>query len=249
MKTASSLLLALFLCVFATDRLHAQEATTFDADRYTDQGGGNVLFEQGTLFLDGSYVPATSDTFPVSQFQLDAATLAQVSGQPVATLNVYEQIADITPGYLDNFPRSADTYPINGVPYVIVSVAGLTTAPPPTETPTVSLKVPAGVGTLAGTAVKVTFTRTGSTTADLVVRYKVRGSARSGTDYKPLSGTLTIPAGQSSARLKVKTLDAADAGTASSVLKLVLLPGADGSYGVAAGASSGKLHIVAFLPL
>ncbi len=241
MKKASSLLLALFFCMFTTGRLHAQEATSFDADRYTDQGGGNVLFEQGTLFDDGSYVPETSDTFPASQFQLDAATLALVSGQPVATLNVYEQIANISPGYLDNFMRSADTYPINGVPYVIVSVAGLTTTPSPTATPTVSLKVPTGGTVVAGAVVKVTFTRTGSTTANLTVRYKAKGTAESGTDYKPLSGTLTFPAGQSSVKLKVKTLAAADG---SPLLKLVLLPGTDGSYDVAAAAANGKLRII-----
>ena len=73
------------------------------------------------------------------------------------------------------------------------------------------------------------------------MRYKAKGTAQSGTDYKPLSGTLTIPAGQSSVKLKVKTLDAADG---SPLLKLVLLPGADGSYSVAADASNGKLRII-----
>jgi hypothetical protein len=49
----------------------------------------------------------------------------------------------------------------------------------------------------------LTVTRAGSTSASLSVRYTVNGTATSGTDYRALSGTVTIPAGASSARIVV----------------------------------------------
>jgi Calx-beta domain-containing protein len=48
-----------------------------------------------------------------------------------------------------------------------------------------------------------TVTRAGSTTAPLSVRYTVTGTASPTTDYRALSGTLTIPAGAASAKILV----------------------------------------------
>jgi subtilase family serine protease len=52
-----------------------------------------------------------------------------------------------------------------------------------------------------------TFSRTGSTDADLVVSYAVGGTAAPGTDYVPLSGTLTIPAGAAEASVVLTPVD------------------------------------------
>jgi N-acetylneuraminic acid mutarotase len=46
--------------------------------------------------------------------------------------------------------------------------------------------------------------RTGSTASSLTVKYNTGGTAISGTDYEVLSGTITIPAGQSSVQLVVR---------------------------------------------
>jgi hypothetical protein len=48
--------------------------------------------------------------------------------------------------------------------------------------------------------------RTGSTSASLTVNYTVGGTAVSGTDYTALPGTVTIPAGSSSATIAVNPL-------------------------------------------
>lgn len=50
-------------------------------------------------------------------------------------------------------------------------------------------------------------TRTGSTAAALVVRYTMSGSATNGIDYDSLVGSVTIPAGASSAALPVNPID------------------------------------------
>jgi hypothetical protein len=48
-----------------------------------------------------------------------------------------------------------------------------------------------------------TVTRAGTTSAPLSVRYTVAGTATASTDYRTLSGTVTIPAGAASARIAV----------------------------------------------
>jgi subtilisin len=52
-----------------------------------------------------------------------------------------------------------------------------------------------------------TVTRTGSTASQLTVQYKVNGTAAPGADYQTLSGTITIPAGASTALIVVTPLD------------------------------------------
>jgi hypothetical protein len=62
---------------------------------------------------------------------------------------------------------------------------------------------PANTGTF-------TVTRTGSTTASLDVFYTVTGTATNGNDYTALAGSVTIPAGQSSATITVGPIDDPD---------------------------------------
>ena len=52
-----------------------------------------------------------------------------------------------------------------------------------------------------------TFSRSGSTTTSLTVRYSVGGTAGNGADYASLSGSLTIPSGSSSAALTISPMD------------------------------------------
>ena len=52
-----------------------------------------------------------------------------------------------------------------------------------------------------------TVTRTGSTTSDLSVQYKITGTAGPGVDYVALSGNVTIPAGASTAIITVTPID------------------------------------------
>ncbi len=79
--------------------------------------------------------------------------------------------------------------------------------------PSVSFVVPGSDGgkstTVAegGPKLKILLTRTGDTTQPLTVTYKATSSAVPSTDYKPLSGIATIPAGATSTKLKIKTYD------------------------------------------
>ena len=87
----------------------------------------------------------------------------------------------------------------------------------------------------------VIVSRTGDTGAPLTVAYKAKGSAVAGVDYKPLAGTVTIPAGSVKAKIKVKPLPGLSA-AAKLKLKLLLLSPSDGSYTV--GTSPVKIELL-----
>ena len=71
-----------------------------------------------------------------------------------------------------------------------------------------------------------TVTRTGSTTASLVVFYTVTGTATNSTDYTALAGSITIPAGQASATITVTPIPDIDVeGPETVILTLVAAAG------------------------
>ncbi len=75
----------------------------------------------------------------------------------------------------------------------------------PPFVPTVTLSVVGdGTATVGGDFARVLFSRDGDTTEALTVHYQVQGKARNGVDYEALPGVLTIPAGKTRAKLKIK---------------------------------------------
>ncbi len=61
-------------------------------------------------------------------------------------------------------------------------------------------------GVIVGSSGYFRFTRSGSTANDVTVNYTLGGTATSGTDYTALTGSVTIPSGQSSADADVTAL-------------------------------------------
>lgn len=174
----------------------------------TAKAGRDYLAVTGALvWRDGDATPR-SFTVPISDLGLsDGSTrgftvrLAAPTGG--ATLGT---VATATVGILENDPP----------------------APPVLET--VSLTVLGdGTATVGGANGKIVFTRDGDTELALTVNYRVQGKPRNGSDYELLSGTLVIPAGQTSAKLKIKPRrTAAFKGTAK--LKIIPIPPQDGSF-------------------
>ena len=76
---------------------------------------------------------------------------------------------------------------------------------------------------------KVSIQRVGDTTSALTVLYKVAGSAKSGVDYKPVTGSVTIPAGTASAKVKIKPINN-NMVDGTRVAKVKLLAPTDNSY-------------------
>ena len=126
---------------------------------------------------------------------------------------------------------------------LVSPTGGATLGTPSTETVTITENDPPrptvvtlsvlgdGTATVGGASAKVLFTRSGDDTAPLMVNYQVAGPAGNGTDYQNLSGSLTIPAGSSSAKLKIKAnRNAPDHGTLT--IKIVPIAPIDHSYEV-----------------
>lgn len=102
------------------------------------------------------------------------------------------------------------------------------------ELPTVTVQADGAAGepTRPGT---FTLTRSGGLAEALTVKYSVGGTATPGSDYRTLSGAVTIPAGSASAAVVLAPVDDRDAEPSESVV-LTLSP--DPSYAVGTPASA-----------
>src|SRR5690348_8596404 len=78
--------------------------------------------------------------------------------------------------------------------------------PPPVgiDPPVVTVAKQAGHASEAGTIKSFTLTRGGATDAPLTVHFVLGGRAKNGIDYGRIGNSVTIPAGASSIRLKVR---------------------------------------------
>ena len=108
--------------------------------------------------------------------------------------------------------------------------------PVPVVNLAVTTATAAEVGPVSGA---FTVSRSGSTSFSLPVHYTVGGTATNGTDYVTLSGTATIPAGQSSAAISVTPLaDTLAEGSETVVVTLA----SDPTYTI--GSGSGTVTIL-----
>ena len=101
-------------------------------------------------------------------------------------------------------------------------------------TPTVQLTVLRAAAYKQGKRGKLLVARTGDVSADLTVNYTVGGTAEAGSAYQPLSGSVTIPAGSASAKVKVVPVDAAPASTVGETVTVTLQDSGSG-YAVSEG--------------
>jgi acetyl esterase/lipase len=76
--------------------------------------------------------------------------------------------------------------------------------------------------------------------ADLTVRYRVAGTAANGVDYAPLSGSVTLPAGETSALVDVQPVDDGLAETGETVI-LTLAPSSSYRIGPSPWASTASV--------
>jgi N-acetylneuraminic acid mutarotase len=106
-------------------------------------------------------------------------------------------------------------------------------------TPTLSIAATDNSAAESGTNTgKFTITRSGSTSASLLVNYAIGGSATNGTDYSTIGGSITIPAGAASAAITVTPKDDASVEGNETVV-LTLSP----KSGYALGTSSATVTI------
>ena len=88
-----------------------------------------------------------------------------------------------------------------------------------------------GTAVVGGEKGRVLFSRSGDTSAPLVVQYQLKGKPINGVDYEYLPGSLTIPAGEAGAKLKIKPIPGTSyRGTSN--LRIIPVAPTDGSYSV-----------------
>ena len=201
-----------------------------------------------TISVSASDPDALTNLVPAGLARADAAGNAQL-----AALEYF--INGISQGKSLQPPFSFDFSPPTSGKYVLSAVAtdgaGLATISDPinaTVDPvatTVSLAAGGTGEAVEGGANGVVIVTRASTdnSAPLTVSYKVKGAAVAGVDYKKLPGTVTIPAGASKAKIKLKPIkDSPNSSTLK--VKFVLLPSSDGSYTI--GTGTAKLKLVGF---
>jgi acetyl esterase/lipase len=178
----------------------------------------------GTASLGADYAaPASSATFPAGASSLNV-TVTPVDDNLVEGDEAVELRLAYDPSYrIDSAHASASlTITDNDSP------AGL---------PVVTIQATDPGAAEAGADPGVfTVSVAGGFPGDLTVRYTVAGTAVNGTDYAPLSGSLTIPAGQTSATLEVDPVADGVLETAETVL-VTLAPSS--SYAVGSPATAG----------
>ena len=163
-----------------------------------------------------------------------AASLIQPGSQTVSTFKLPALSTDRV-HYLTAVVTDKGTGVSAQSAQVVLTPGGVASSPP-----VVTVVLPGGTGgnvaTISdhGPALKLMITRSAAdgnaadldVSQSLTVSYKTKGSAVAGVNYKPLTGSATIPAGAAFVKVKIKPLNA-DATTA---LKLKLLPSAGGAY-------------------
>jgi uncharacterized repeat protein (TIGR03803 family) len=110
---------------------------------------------------------------------------------------------------------------------MVTSPLTLTLAPAPVVLPVVTLATTVPQTTVGGgKPAKFALTLTAPASADLVITYKIKGTAINGVDYRLLKNSVTIPAGASSKVIKI--VPQGDLEGASSKVVALLLQSGDG---------------------
>jgi hypothetical protein len=190
----------------------APTLTVVASDATAAEGGGNP--GAFTISRTGSTAASLTVHYAIGGAAVNGTDFATLSGSviipagsPVATLTVSPTddatvegnetvvlVLSADPAYLVGSPNSAT-----------VTITDNDQSPTqPTVTVVASDASASESGPNSGT---FTFSRTGSTVAGLAVRYSIGGSAANATDYGTLSGSVTIPAGTSSAALTVNPIE------------------------------------------
>ncbi|MFM9959747.1 MAG: trypsin-like serine protease [Planctomycetaceae bacterium] len=203
----------------------------------TDANAAETLITQAansgtfTITRTGSTSAALSVLLSVSGTAVNGsdysrlpATVTIAAGQASTTLTLTpiddtlsESTESVTVTLANSSAYNIDTTKLNGT----VTIADNDRVLP-------SISVVARDATAAETRVgqtvnrgQFTISRTGSTAASLTLAYSAAGTATNGTDYSRLSGTVTVPVGQSSVSLNVSPVDDSQVeGTESVVLRL-----------------------------
>lgn len=179
-----------------------------DTGRKDSRGDAIVRWEQGTLYVKEGFIPIASAEYSASQFKLDAATLAAIDGKSVGTLSLWVQFQNTPGGGLDlsAFQRSSETYSINSVPYILISVRGSGGTSPGKPSVSVSAVQP-NAGEAGPVNGRFLIALDAARGQDVKVAFALAGKAKNGKDYVRIAKSVLIPAGNVSAFVEIVPID------------------------------------------
>ncbi|MDP1662650.1 MAG: Calx-beta domain-containing protein [Phycisphaerales bacterium] len=150
------------------------------------------VFDGGDILLSGDVFGGSVAVFAVGSLYGNVALTIPSNAPTGAFYIIFRADADGTVAETDDENNSAST----GTATVTRAVVSITASD-------------AAAAESSGVANPGQFrvTRTGPTTAALVVYYSVSGTAENGVDYTTLTGSVTIPAGATSATFNVNVID------------------------------------------
>lgn len=193
--------------------------------KYTDLGNGSVNRQYGKLDKKNVYTVDGSLDYPLDA-GLTVETLSQINGKTLLTLagwTTYENASYC----LAPFSRSTATYSIDGTPWVIVAVG----KQKPVK-PVVSVVATSPDASETGAHGEFLITLNAPVSTDVVVHYKLKGTAKNGKDYTAIPAKTRILQGNISAVVDVAPL--AD-GVAEGAETVVLMVNRNGKYVVGDG--------------
>ncbi|MCF7762221.1 MAG: TIGR02597 family protein [Verrucomicrobia bacterium] len=136
--------------------------------------------------------PGTSATIPSGSDFVDLTVTPVDDSTPETGETVVIRLTSVSEGSI-GVPSSATITIVDNDQVAAAPVVGITATAATSFEP----------GTTTGT---LTFTRTGSTAADLAVNFSVGGTASNGTDFAALGTSITIPAGADSRSITIAPL-------------------------------------------
>lgn len=181
----------------------------FSGDRFTDLGGGQVRWEQGTLFVKQGFIPQTSLDVSFSQFELTQDVVNAINGKIVQTLSLWTALTNINGADYGKFTRSVETYSVRGVPNVIISLSGASGGGGATvKKPKISISAvdPQATET-AGDTAQFLIALNAPTTKNIRIKLAISGKATNGKDYQRIARGLLIPAGNVSGIIEIEPID------------------------------------------
>ncbi len=218
-------LLALFTFFYSGIGIQAaiKGPDLINARTFTDAGNGQYYTRNGIFYEDQRFDYSTTFTHLYDD-QTMVATVAAVAGRPAVKLAEWIRLTTNDPnGHYDAFARSAETYSLEGEPYVIVSVkggGGVATV----KTPKVSVSAAdATCSETTGDTCQFLVVFNAPTTKTVKVRYTLEGKATKNKDYTKLPNYAIIPAGNVSGIIEIVPVDDTKAEGPETV-KIKLLP-------------------------
>jgi RHS repeat-associated protein len=170
----------------------------------TNYGFNLTLSNPSVEIVTVKYDTADDTAFAGSDYTAATGTVTFNPGEITKTVNV---------GVTGDTSFEADeTFKFNlsdavNASITTTSVTGTIANDDPVPLPIISLAITDADAAEPANPGQFTLTRTGITTADLMVNYTISGTATNGTDYQTLNGTATFAAGSNTATINVNPLD------------------------------------------